>query len=78
MKKGDKVIIAGVSGYEIGFVTYVNQVLYVQNVSVLIQSGALFGVVVSTDADNLHLYEDRMIDILTEKHGVEKRFSEAF
>lgn len=78
MEKGDKVIIAGSSGYDIGIVTYVNQVLYLQNVSILLQSGPLFGIVVSVDANNLYPYEDRMIDILTEKHGYEKRFSTNF
>jgi len=78
MKKGDRVIIAGPNGYEIGFITYINQILMLNAITVEFSSGPLVGARASFDIGSLHLYEDRMIDNLTEKHGYEKRFAKEF
>lgn len=76
MKKGDRVIIEGPNGYEIGVVTYDS--LMFNQYQVEIRSGHLYAVKALFDIADLEPYDEIEIDKLKVIHGYEKRFAKEF
>ena len=76
MKKGDRVIIEGPNGYELGDV--VMDPPFKTFIMIEFRTGTLCGMVLTIQAHAVHEYDEAEIDRLTEKYGYEKRFAKEF